>query len=154
MVKIKSLIDEDFVNYKKPSMFIAMPRCSFKCGKQYCQNSKVALSPDIDIDENKIVKRYITNPITSAIVIGGLEPFDTFDYLISLIQAFREKTQDDIVIYSGYYESEIEEQIKSLIPFKNIVIKFGRFIPDKPNRYDDILRVTLSSDNQYARRIS
>ena len=30
---VKGIIDEDFVNYKKPSMYIAMPNCSFKCDK-------------------------------------------------------------------------------------------------------------------------
>ena len=32
---IKQLIDEDFVNYKVPSMFIAFPRCTFKCEKEW-----------------------------------------------------------------------------------------------------------------------
>jgi len=32
---IKGLIDEDFVNYKKPSMTIMMPYCTFKCDKEY-----------------------------------------------------------------------------------------------------------------------
>ena len=51
-------------------MFIAMPRCTFKCGKQYCQNSETALAPDIEIDEKSIVKRYIDNPITESLVLG------------------------------------------------------------------------------------
>ena len=39
---VKGIIDEDFVNYKKPVMYIAFPCCSFKCDKEngarYCQN--------------------------------------------------------------------------------------------------------------------
>jgi hypothetical protein len=31
---IKGIVDEDFVNYKKPSMFIIMPYCDFKCDKE------------------------------------------------------------------------------------------------------------------------
>ena len=31
---IKGIIDEDFLNYKKPSMVIAFPHCSFKCEKE------------------------------------------------------------------------------------------------------------------------
>ena len=35
---------EDFTNYKKPSMYIAFPSCTFKCegecGQKICQNSK------------------------------------------------------------------------------------------------------------------
>ena len=37
---IKGITDEDFVNYKKPVMYIAFPKCSFKCdnenGARYC----------------------------------------------------------------------------------------------------------------------
>ena len=32
--RIKDVIDEDFANYKKPSMFIATSQCSFKCEKE------------------------------------------------------------------------------------------------------------------------
>lgn len=31
---VKNIIDEDFVQYKKPAMFIGMPSCSFKCDKE------------------------------------------------------------------------------------------------------------------------
>lgn len=31
---IKNLIEEDFVNYKKPSMVVLFPNCSFKCDKE------------------------------------------------------------------------------------------------------------------------
>jgi hypothetical protein len=43
------------------------------------------------------------------------------------------------------------EQLKS---FSNIIIKFGRFIPNQEPHYDEVLGVKLASDNQYARRIS
>ena len=41
---IKQLVDEDFVNYKKPSMFIGFPTCDWKCEREcghqgLCQNS-------------------------------------------------------------------------------------------------------------------
>ena len=77
---IKGLVDEDFVNYKLPSMYIATATCSFKCDKEYgqpiCQNSELAKQPDIDIPITDIIMRYLANPITKAIVFGGLEPFD------------------------------------------------------------------------------
>ena len=41
-MKIKNIIEEDFVNYKVPSMFISTSQCDFKCdrecGKNVCQN--------------------------------------------------------------------------------------------------------------------
>jgi hypothetical protein len=36
----------------------------------------------------------------------------------------------------------------------NIIIKYGRFIPNHQPHYDEILGVKLASDNQYAERIS
>ena len=155
---IKQLIDEDFVNYKKPSMFVGFPKCSFKCdrecGMQVCQNSTLALSHNIHIDTNKLVERYLDNPITHSIVCGGLEPIDTFDELIEFISCLREKTDDDIVIYTGYYKDEISNKINELSKFKNIIVKFGRFIPYHGKHYDEILGVYLASDNQYAERLS
>jgi hypothetical protein len=86
---IKNLIDEDFVNYKKPSMFIGMPTCSFKCdkecGKPVCQNSTLAAAPRVEVDALEIALRFYNNPISEAIVFGGLEPFDSFDNMCEII---------------------------------------------------------------------
>ena len=159
MIKIRGLVDEDFVNYKKPAMFIAFPYCTFKCdvecGYSVCQNSSLVTNSEIiDIDEQKIVNRYIDNPITTSIVISGLEPFDSYKDLFILIKAFREKTLDDIIIYTGYNKNEIENSIEELKQFKNIFIKFGRFIPNQEKHYDEVLQVTLASPNQYGEKIS
>lgn len=159
MIKIRGLIEEDFVNYKKPSMYIAFPYCTFKCDKEcgysVCQNSSLVTNSEIiNIDEQKIVNRYIDNPITTSIVISGLEPFDSYKDLFILIKAFREKTLDDIIIYTGYNKNEIENNIEELKQFKNIIIKFGRFIPNQEKHYDKVLQVTLASPNQYGEKIS
>lgn len=155
---IKQLLDEDFVNYKKPSMFIGFPSCSWKCdkecGMQVCQNSALASSPIKNIGFKTIVNRYINNPITSSVVCGGLEPFDTWDDLCGLVTYLRMSTQDDIVIYTGYYKEEIEVYIDELKVFPNIIIKFGRYIPCCEKHYDEVLGIYLASDNQYAERIS
>lgn len=156
-MKIKNLIDEDFIQYKKPSMFIGVSNCSFKCDKeagcQVCQNSDLATAPIINIPTEEIVERYINNPITEAVVIGGLEPFDQFDELIDFISRFRAHSNDDIVIYTGYYQEEIWTQLLMLQGYSNIIIKFGRFIPNRPHKIDDLLKVELASDNQYAERL-
>ena len=159
MIKIRGLIEEDFVNYKKPSIYIAFPYCAFKCDKEcgysVCQNSSLVTNSEIiNIDEQKIVNRYIDNPITTSIVISGLEPFDSYKDLFILIKAFREKTLDDIVIYTGYNKNEIENNIEELKQFKNIFVKFGRFIPNQQKHYDNILQVNLASPNQYGEKIS
>ena len=167
---IKGITDEDFINYKVPSMFICMPYCSFKCDKEYgskiCQNGSVALQPVHDINYKYVVERYIH--ITSAIVFGGLEPFDSFDELHEFIRYCREgwfdlskgthyiagHLMDDIVIYTGYDASEVSDKLEILRQYPNIIIKWGRYIPDQEPHYDAVLGVYLASDNQYAERIS
>lgn len=155
---IKGIQDEDFVNYKKPSMFISFPSCTWKCdrecGKKVCQNGTLAAAPNIEIDVKTIVDRYINNPITKAVVCGGLEPFDTWDDLQKFIIELRQKSQDDIVIYTGYKKEEILYAVDWLNLFPNIIVKFGRFVPNKQKHYDEVLKVYLASDNQYAERIS
>ena len=159
-MKIRNLMDQDIVNYKKTSMFIATCYCDFKCCKQrnldicICQNSPIAKSKIIDMQNDKIVKRYLKNKITHAIVFGGLEPFKQFDELFDLIKCFREKTEDDIVIYTGYYEAQKSKEIEQLKQFKNIIIKFGRYIPGQEVHKDKVLGVNLANKEQYAIKIS
>lgn len=157
-MKIKGLIEEDFVNYKNPSMFIQTCYCSFKCekecGKQVCQNSPLIKEQVMEIDDDALIDRYLKNPITKSIVFGGLEPFEQFGELVSFIYKLRQKTNDTVVIYSGFLKSEIMEQVNVLNQFPNIIIKFGRYIPNDTPRYDPILGVYLASQNQYAEKIS
>jgi hypothetical protein len=92
-------------------------------------------------------------------VLGGLEPFKSFGDLCGFVDYIRNYTEDDIVIYTGYTEEEYNSEDwqvlrKWLKRFPNIIIKFGRFIPNQEPHYDEVLGVKLASDNQYARRIS
>ena len=152
---IKGLISEDFVNYKKSAMTIMFPHCNgFKCGAEYCQNSPLSKAEDIEMDISDIVIRYLNNPITESVVMQGLEPFDSWDDLIGFIKQLRESTDDDIVIYTGYYKEEIADKISLLSKYKNIIIKYGRYIPRQEKHYDEVLGVYLASSNQYAERIS
>lgn len=157
-MQVKDIIMEDFCNYKKPSMFILFPKCTFKCeiecSKKICQNSPLVKAPTVDIELCKLVRRYVADPITEAVVCGGLEPFDSYDDLIDLVDTFRKYTDDDIVIYTGYTEPEIYQELEALRQYKNIIIKFGRFIPDGVSRFDETLGIELASENQYAERIS
>lgn len=172
-MKLKGVRMEDFTNYKKPSMYIAFPSCTFKCerecGQKMCQNSSLVQAPNIEINVQDLVNKYLSNPITSAIVCGGLEPFDSVKDLVSLIHCFRQKTNDDIIIYTGYTKDEIKNMqytihyswgkqsysyFGEITKYPNIIIKFGRFIPNQQPHYDEVLGVKLASNNQYAERIS
>lgn len=156
-MKLKGLIDEDFVNYKKPSMFISTYTCSFKCDKEcgqaVCQNLPLVSQPTIEVDNKILIDRYMNNPISKAVVIGGLEPFDDTLDLINYIFDFRSCCDDDIVIYTGYNQDEIIGYIDRIYYAKNIIIKFGRYIPDQQPHYDEVLGVNLASDNQKGVRI-
>jgi len=52
-MRIKNILDEDIVNYKKISMFIATCVCDWKCCRELgkdicmCQNSPTAKQKDI-----------------------------------------------------------------------------------------------------------
>lgn len=147
-MKIKGIITEDFVNYKKISMTIMMPicknfKCDKECGRQVCQNNELASAPNIELDDTEIINMYLNNSLTEAIVFQGLEPFDSWEDLIRLIDAFRTYTHDDIVIYTGYTKEELEQTyyLQFLKKYDKIIIKYGRYIPDQLHRFDKVLGV-------------
>lgn len=157
-MEVKGVLYEDYVNYKKPSMLVMFPKCSFKCdkecGSQVCQNSALAQGATIVVSADHLMKVYMANPFTSAIVCGGLEPMDSFDYLLNFVHIIRKYTEEDIVIYTGYNEDEIEEIVYQLKQYPNIYIKFGRYIPNQTPHYDEVLGIKLASDNQYGKKVS
>lgn len=160
-MKVRDILAEDFVNYKTPSMFIITTTCDWKCcieaGRDIsmCQNSGILSTSIKDIPDTLIYDMFINNPISKSIVIGGLEPFLQFDEIVRLIDTFRRVDCNcDFVIYTGYNRDEIAKEISSLKAFSNIIVKYGRYIPDSVPRFDDVLKITLASENQYAERIS
>ena len=156
---IKGITFEDFLQYKKPSMFIATAFCDFKCEKEcglkgICQNSVLAKSQDINISTDRLILLYLNNNISKSVVFGGLEPMLQINDILEFISQFRKTCDDDVVIFTGYYKNEIQEQINELKKYKNIIVKFGRFIPNQKSHKDEVLGVNLASDNQYAEKIS
>lgn len=160
IIRLKGIVIEDLVNYKKPSMFLVTSTCNWKCcneggfDKKVCQNSSLISAPTKEIDIDNIVKLYLGDPLTQAVVIGGLEPFEQFEEIVSFIEYFRQFSEDDIVIYTGYYEKEIYSMVEELKAYSNIVIKFGRYVPNQKPHFDKELGINLASDNQYGKRIS
>lgn len=161
-MRVKKIVDEDFTNYKNACMFICTCSCSGKCCIEQnlpisiCQNDGWRKVAPVKINNCEIIERYLDNSITSAICFGGLEPFEQFDELIEFIKMLRMDycCKDEVVIYTGFNEMEILSQINKLKQFENIIIKFGRFIPNATSVFDRTLGVTLISDNQYAKKIS
>ena len=159
-MKLKFIKRDDFVNYKKCSMFLGTTSCDWKCCKENnlpcstCQNHSWSNNPIKQFKDEIIIDMYLKDGLEESIVFGGLEPMLQFQELVSFIDKFRKVSEDDIVIYTGYYKTEIEKEIEILKKYKNIIIKFGRYIPNRQSRYDEVLGVTLASDNQYAEKIS
>ena len=150
--------DVDFVNYKLPSMYIIMPHCTFKCdvecGRPLCQNQRLASEPIKTISAQQLIDLYDNNPMSEAIVFGGLEPFDSPEDLQNFLMLFRHNHYDPIIIYTGYTEEEIKERFNWIFLYENIIIKFGRFVPDQKEHFDSILGVNLASSNQYAKEFN
>ena len=157
---LKGITDEDFVNYKVPALFISTATCSFKCdkecGRPICQNSDLAKEDSIFTNDDYLIRRYMNNRISKAIVFGGLEPFDQWRELFQFLQKLRNQygCTDPVVIYTGYTEEEIDGCVAFLRSMPNIIVKFGRFVPMQQPHFDPILGVNLASDNQYAKQIS
>jgi hypothetical protein len=108
----------------------------------------------ITIKDEDIVQMYLDNPHTSAVVIAGLEPILQFSEILNFISTFRARSNDDIVIYTGYNPIEVKNETRMLSVYENVIVKYGRYNPNLPPRYDDVLGITLVSNNQYAVKIS
>jgi len=161
-MKIKFLKDEDFLQYKKPCMFIGAPTCTWKCAKEaglpctICQNYPWSKEPVQEIENSVIIKRYLSNRITKGVVFGGLEPMDNFVDLVQFIYDFRivADCPDVIVIYTGYNQEEKLDEVEFLRKkYTNIIFKFGRYKPNYKPHYDKVLGIDLASPNQYGKII-
>jgi len=155
-----------FSDYKKTSLYFTVGlTCNFKCMKDIgttkedsveynCHNVELTKNEPTEYAESDIKDMCKSNPFIEAFVMGGLEPFDDIVNTISLIACIREFSDMDIVIYTGYNKNEVVDKINKLSDFKNIIVKFGRFVPNSTPIYDDVLGVYLASENQYAEKIS
>lgn len=161
-MRVKTVVDEDFTNYKKPSMFIGTISCGGKCCIEagiplsVCQNDGWRSGAPIVLSNRELCQRYLNNPLTKAIVFGGLEPFEQFKELERFIFTLRRVfgCDDDVVIYTGYNPEELSFELNVLSGYyNNIIVKFGRFVPNSQHRFDEVLGVELASENQYAVQI-
>ena len=63
-MRVTNIVYEDFVNYKKPSMFLGSISCDFKCCVEgefettVCQNSSLAHAKITNISNYEIYNKY------------------------------------------------------------------------------------------------
>lgn len=153
--------DCDLINYKEPTFVIYSGiTCSFKCdlesNNNICQNYHLTKQKIIRYDIDKCIDRFINQDISRSVTIQGLEPLDNLKQLLWFIYYFRKINNSPIIIWTGYTKEECVDLLFLIdkMQWKNIIIKFGRFIPDQESHYDEVLGINLASDNQYAERIS
>lgn len=154
-IEVKGIIWEDTVNYKKICTTLMMPKCSFKCDKEYgvqiCQNWGLAATPSQTVPINLFMRKYMANPLTEAIVLQGLEPFDSLIDLYTVAAALSDfNCTDDLVVYTGYDRIEVGSKLQPLFYIPgHLIVKWGRYVPNQTPHYDSVLGVYLASDNQY-----
>ena len=51
-IRLKSIIDESFQDYKKPSMMLAMCKCDWKCLKEQCLDYSICQNSELVKQEN------------------------------------------------------------------------------------------------------
>lgn len=160
-IYVFDIIDADIVNYHEATFnILAGISCTFKCcldNPTVCQNSDLCKNTPIRFSIQKLIERFNNQHIAQSVTLQGLECLDNLKQVLWFIYYFRQTNQEPIIIWTGYTKEECEDLIyliTEVMHWNNIIIKFGRFIMNRPSRYDEVLGVTLASDNQYAEKIS
>ena len=142
---------EVYNDYKKVGVLLATPTCNNNC--KYCQNEYLKKKKPIEYDISEIFNFVKKNKLIKSFIFGGLDCMDSFDQTYDIIKEIRKKFDYDIVLYTGKLKTDINLEIEKLKNFKGIIIKFGKYKKNKEKKYDELLGITLASNNQYSRRI-
>ena len=162
-MRVRKMLTERFQDYKEPSLYLATCFCDWKCcpdNPYVCQNHPVAKLPVTEIPDDEILDAYLTDPITKAIVIAGLEPLLQIHEVCRLIRRAVERgVQTTFVIYTGYTKCEVQrlgffDELKGIGSGVQIVMKYGRYVPGQQPHFDEALSVDLASDNQYGESLT
>lgn len=150
-IKVRSLVDEDTGHYKETSFFIETSLAPLSLDEGFNFSMKVAR-----LLSWNLISHYMDNPLMTAIVFKGDEPFQQYEGIFHFIKLLREDRfcMDTVVIYSDLSRADIHEEVERLKIFPNIIVKFEPHIREYPPYFDNLLGATLSSDNQYALKIS
>lgn len=75
--------------------------------------------------EDLLVDKYVKNDSTNYIVITGDEPLDSFESITSFLYYLRciWFCYDNVVVYTGYREDEIQDKLVVFSGFNNVTVK-------------------------------
>lgn len=157
-----TIIKETVNDYKKTALLIGVKTCDYKCcieqniDNSICHNYNLDNEEEVDLSTQSLISRVLKNKLINAVIFGGKEPMldKYFNDMLDVIECLRDKSEIDIVIYTGYYKHEISEKIEKLKKFNNIIVKFGRFKLNGKKRFDNVLGIELNNEEQYAEKIS
>lgn len=142
------------------AVLISSIACDWKCEKEgltplcSCQNSHLTKLPNIELSSKEIIDIYIKHETAKALIFAGLEPMLQIDEILEIIKDFRKEfSEDDIIIFTGYNKEELTPQLAKLRLYKNIYVKFGRYIADSKPKIDPVGGIILASDNQYIEKL-
>nr|ELR5221081.1 radical SAM protein [Providencia rettgeri]ELR5224608.1 radical SAM protein [Providencia rettgeri] len=95
--------------------------CSLRC--------KGCLSPDTwQVKDNNITVEQLLEqitewlPLADGITISGGEPFEQPEALFSLVRGLKQRTDADILVYSGYQWEHIGESVSQMAPYIDALI--------------------------------
>lgn len=153
-IRLKDM-QEVFQDYKKSALLLSTCFCDWKCcneagiDKSVCQNNKIAQQKEVVVSFSSLLKK-VRSSITDSIIFAGLEPLLQIDEVVQCIDYLREhNVKKDIIIFTGYYLEEIDHNTLERLSDKRVILKCGRYIPNRPSVFDQVLGITLVSDNQY-----
>ena len=153
-IRVKDVV-EVFQDYKKSALLFSCCFCDWKCCKEagipisVCQNQSICSQRTITLSFESVL-RMVNNSITDAIIFGGLEPFEQIDEVVRCIEYLRFNfVSKPVIIYTGFYPEEINENTLDRLSLSHVILKCGRYIPNLPPVYDEVLGITLASNNQY-----
>ena len=157
---------DNVTDYKKTSMLIAFPTCSGKCNN--CQNQYLLDRKNETVLSNaEHIVDFYNNLLThDAIVMAGLEPFDSFMDVLSIVNELGNSVKHDvdIVIYTGYDQGEyidnfernlvdtFKHAVESNNHIKSLIVKIGRYDEDysiEDGWFNKSLGVNLATTNQF-----
>lgn len=152
---LKGIVDESFAEYKEASMLLITPSCDWKC--RGCNSRHLSQLETKNFPDEEILKRFVENSNTTAIVIAGLEPMDNvselWNFLFSARKFFDQGTRPLIIIYTGYDLEELKKHYWSWLEagikqYGNVILKCGRYKADRKPYFSTVLGITLPGRNQ------